>query len=118
MALGKVANYERIRKENSKTGRLSDEGITVRKKENSVRGVCRLRMEPKRKEPKCRVKGEGKIVRKKVNGVGKGSDGGQICKKRTSNRRLWGEGIRVIGKMNGLVGVHRLRTDPQRKEQK
>ena len=118
MALGKVANCGQIRRENSKTGRLSDEGITVRTKVNSVRGICRLLMELKRKEPKCRVKGEGKMVMKKVNRVGKGSDGGQIRQKRTSNRRLWGEGIQVIGKMNGVGGVHRVRTDPQRKEQK
>ena len=55
MASGKVANYGRIRKEKSKNGRLWDEGKTVRKKMNSIAGVCRLRTDLQRKEQKWGV---------------------------------------------------------------
>ena len=37
---------------------------------------------------------------------------------KSKNGRLWGEWIRVRKKMNGVGGGSRLRTDPQRKEQK
>ena len=52
MASGKVADCGRIRKEKSKSGRLWDEGKTVRKKMNGVGGVHRLRTDPQRKEQK------------------------------------------------------------------
>ena len=43
---------------------------------------------------------------------------GRIYKEKSKNRRLWGEWMRVRKKMNGVGGGSRLRTDPQRKEQK
>ena len=46
------------------------------------------------------------------------ADCGRIRKEKSKNRRLWGEWMRVRKKMNGVGGGSRLRTDPQRKEQK
>ena len=43
---------------------------------------------------------------------------GRNRKEKSKNGRLWGEGMRVRKKMNGVGGGSRLRTDPQRKEQK
>ena len=57
MASGKVADCGNIRKEQSKNGRLQDEGKTVRKKMNGVGGVRRLRTDPQRKEQKWAVLG-------------------------------------------------------------
>ena len=50
--------------------------------------------------------------------LGKVVDCGQIRKEKSKNVRLWDEGKTVRKKMNGVGGVRRLRTDPQRKEQK
>ena len=43
---------------------------------------------------------------------------GRIRKEKSKNGRLWGEMMRVRKKINGVGGGSRLRTDPQRKEQK
>ena len=49
---------------------------------------------------------------------GKVADCGRICKEKSKNGRSRDEGKTVRNKMNGVGGVSRLRTDPQRKEQK
>ena len=42
----------------------------------------------------------------------------RIRKEKSKNGRLWDEGKTVRKKINGVGRVHRLRRDPQRKEQK
>ena len=53
-----------------------------------------------------------------MNGVGGEADGGRIRKEWSIDGTLWGEWMRIRKKMNGVGGGSRLRTDPQRKEQK
>ena len=48
---------------------------------------------------------------------GKVADCGWIRKEKSKNGRIWDEGKTVRKKMNGVGGVRKLRTDPQRKEQ-